>query len=245
MLALRTTRAASRRALSTAAAQQASPLPTPVVAASAASSDPPAQFKHVLSPLDLGFTTLRNRVVMGSMHTGLEDFGVVNSNPLTQRGGLTELAAFFAERSKGGVGLIVTGGVAPNRAGKVSPFAGKMSNPLESRAHREVTEAVHEHGGKIAMQILHSGRYGYHPWNVAPSPIKAPIGWFTPRSLPAKSSFGSTFTGSVESTIDDFVRCAVLAREAGYVVCVCVCVCAIACWCVWWCWGGLGGDKGR
>jgi 2,4-dienoyl-CoA reductase (NADPH2) len=132
------------------------------------------------------------------------------SNPLTGRGGLADLAAFFAERAAGGVGLIVTGGVAPNRQGKVSPLAGKMSHGLEARAHREVTEAVHEAGNKdakIVMQILHSGRYGYHWWNVAPSPIKAPIGWFTPKELDA---------GGIEATIDDFVRCAELARSAGY-----------------------------
>ncbi len=132
------------------------------------------------------------------------------SNPLTGRGGLADLAAFFAERAAGGVGLIVTGGVAPNRQGKVSPLAGKMSHGLEARAHREVTDAVHEAGNKdskIVMQILHSGRYGYHWWNVAPSPIKAPIGWFTPKELDA---------GGIEATIDDFVRCAELARTAGY-----------------------------
>ena len=146
---------------------------------------------------------------MGSMHTGLEDFGVVKGG-LTQNGGLANLASFFAERARGGVGLIVTGGVAPNRAGKVSPYAGKMSNRFEARAHKEVTDAVHDHDGKICLQILHAGRYAYHPWNVAPSPIKAPIGWFKPKELPAKGF------NSVESTIDDFVRCAVLAKDAGY-----------------------------
>ena len=146
---------------------------------------------------------------MGSMHTGLEDFGVVRGNPLTGRGGLADLAAFFAERARGGVGLIVTGGISPNRQGKVSPLAGKMSHRLEARAHREVTDAVHEagDGSKIVMQILHSGRYGYHWWSVAPSPIKAPIGWFKPKELDARG---------IEATIDDFVRCAELARSAGY-----------------------------
>ena len=172
--------------------------------AAAASGSP---FPSLLSPLDLGFTSLKNRVVMGSMHTGLEDFGVVKSNPVTGRGGLTDLAYFFEERAKGGVGLIVTGGVAPNRAGKVSPFAGKMSNVFEARAHREVTDAVHQHDSKICMQILHSGRYGYHWWNVAPSSIKAPIGWFKPRALSSKD---------VYSTVDDFVKSAVLAKSAGY-----------------------------
>jgi 2,4-dienoyl-CoA reductase (NADPH2) len=168
-----------------------------------------ATFKHMLKPLDLGFTTLKNRVIMGSMHTGLEDFGVVNGG-LGRKGGLANLAAFFEERAKGGVGLIVTGGISPNRAGKVSPYAGKMSNKLEAQAHREVTDAVHDHDSKICMQILHAGRYAYHPWNVAPSAIKAPIGWFEPKALP-----GTGFN-SIESTIDDFVRCAVLAKEGGY-----------------------------
>ena len=141
------------------------------------------------------------------MHTGMEDFGVVRGNPLTGKGGLTDLAHFFAERAKGGVGLIITGGVAPNRAGKVSPLAGKMSNAFEARAHREVVDAVHEEDGKICMQILHSGRYGYHWWNVAPSPIKAPIGWFKPKELKSEE---------IHSTVDDFVRSAVLAKSAGY-----------------------------
>eukprot|EP00941_MAST-03F_sp_MAST-3F-sp1_P005530 g5530.t1 len=167
--------------------------------------------KHLFSPLTLkSGHVLPNRAVMGSMHTGMEDFGVVNGNPFTGRGGLSDLAAFYAERAPG-AGLIVTGGVAPNRAGKVSPLAGKMSNILEARAHREVTEAVHDNDGLIVMQILHSGRYGYHPWNVSASPIKAPIGWFKPKVLKKGSIFGS-----VESTIDDFVRCAELAKKAGY-----------------------------
>ena len=180
-------------------------LPTAAAAAVAATATP--TFPHLLSPLDLGFTTLKNRVVMGSMHTGMEDFGVVKSNPFTGKGGLTDLAHFFEERAKGGVGLIVTGGVAPNRAGKVSPFAGKMSNRFEARAHREVCDAVHQHDTKICMQILHSGRYGYHWWNVAPSSIKAPIGWFKPKALSSTD---------VHSTVDDFVRSAVLAKSAGY-----------------------------
>lgn len=176
-------------------------------AATQLSTTAASPFPHLLSPLDLGFTTLKNRVVMGSMHTGMEDFGVVKGNILTGKGGLTDLAHFFAERAKGGVGLIVTGGVAPNRAGKVSPFAGKMTNTYEARAHQEVTDAVHDYDGKICMQILHSGRYGYHWWNVAPSPIKAPIGWFKPKELSSND---------VSTTIDDFVRSAVLAKSAGY-----------------------------
>eukprot|EP00501_MAST-03F_sp_TOSAG23-6_P000617 GSMAST32.ASY1.ANO1.638.1 assembled CDS len=156
-------------------------------------------FTHLFSPLQLkSGHVLRNRSIMGSMHLGLEDFAVVG-------GGLKNLAEFYRVRAAGGAGLIVTGGIAPNRAGKVSPLAGKMSN---------ITEAVHEEGGLIAMQILHSGRYGYHPWNVAPSPIKAPIGWFTPRELSSKGK--GIFANSVESTISDFVRCAELAKKAGY-----------------------------
>ena len=109
--------------------------------------------------------------------------------------------------AKGGVGLIVTGGIAPNVAGRVSPTAAKMNSLQESLEHRVVTDAVHEHDGKIVMQILHSGRYGYHPFNVSASDLKAPIGWFQPKPLSAQG---------VQDTIDDYVKCAVLAREAGY-----------------------------
>ncbi|OWZ20687.1 2,4-dienoyl-CoA reductase [Phytophthora megakarya] len=155
-----------------------------------------SKYPHLLQPLDLGFTQLKNRVLMGSMHTGLEEGK-----------SLSRLAAFFAERAKGNVGLIVTGGIAPNRAGRVSPLAAKMTTQGEVDAHKEVTQAVHDNDGKIAMQILHSGRYGYHPFNVAPSPIKAPIGWFTPRELSSSA---------VEGTIQDYANCATRAREAGY-----------------------------
>ncbi|ETL99415.1 hypothetical protein, variant 1 [Phytophthora nicotianae] len=155
-----------------------------------------SKYPNLLQPLDLGFTQLKNRVLMGSMHTGLEEGK-----------SLTRLAAFFAERAKGNVGLIVTGGIAPNRAGRVSPLAAKLTTQGEVNAHKEVTQAVHDNDGKIAMQILHSGRYGYHPFNVAPSPIKAPIGWFTPRELS---------NSAVESTIRDYANCAARAREAGY-----------------------------
>ncbi|CAK4766061.1 unnamed protein product [Aphanomyces euteiches] len=155
-----------------------------------------ARYPHLLQPLDLGFTTLKNRVLMGSMHTGLEEGRT-----------LTKMATFFAERARGDVGLMVTGGFAPNRAGRLSPFAGKLTTSTEINRHKEVTEAVHENGGKIAMQILHSGRYGYHPFIVAPSPVKSPIGMFTPRELsPA----------DIQSTIKDYVQCAVNAKEAGY-----------------------------
>ncbi len=153
-------------------------------------------YPHLLAPLDLGFTTLRNRVLMGSMHTGLEDSR-----------DLYRLAAYFAERASGQVGLIVTGGIAPNVAGWTKPFAGRMTTSSAARRHKPVTEAVHVEGGKIAMQILHSGRYAYHPLAVAPSRIQSPISMFKPRELSVRG---------VEKQIRDFVRCAVLAREAGY-----------------------------
>jgi len=153
-------------------------------------------YPHLLAPLDLGFTTLKNRVLMGSMHTGLED------------GNKHErLAVYFAERARGEVGLIVTGGYAPNRAGWVKPFAGKMTTRGEASKHRRITDAVHAEHGKIAMQILHAGRYAYHPLAVAPSRIRSPITPFTPRELS---------TSGVEKQIKAFVRCAQLAREAGY-----------------------------
>jgi 2,4-dienoyl-CoA reductase (NADPH2) len=154
-------------------------------------------YPHLLAPLDLGFTQLRNRVLMGSMHTGLEDdsksFG--------------RLTAYFAERARGGVGLIVTGGFAPNIAGWTSPFAGRLTTHAAAQRHRPIPAAVHTEGGKIALQILHTGRYGYHPLAVAPSRLKSPITPFTPRALSARG---------VERQIRAFVRCACLAREAGY-----------------------------
>lgn len=156
-----------------------------------------AQFPHLLQPLDLGFTTLRNRVLMGSMHTGLED----------RASDYDKLAAYFGERAEGGVGLIVTGGIAPNLVGWLAPFGGKLSWPWEISRHKKVTRAVHQHGGKICMQILHAGRYGYHPFAVAPSKIKSPISKFTPRALSA---------GGVEAQIRAFVRAAEYARDAGY-----------------------------
>ena len=155
-----------------------------------------SNYPHLFAPLDLGFTTLKNRVLMGSMHTGLEDG---NNHD--------RLAAYFAERARGEVGLIITGGYAPNRAGWVKPFAGKLTTRAEAAKHRQVTSAVHAEDGKIAMQILHAGRYAYHPLSVAPSRIRSPITPFTPREL---SSAG------VEKQIKAFVRCAELAREAGY-----------------------------
>jgi len=155
------------------------------------------RYPHLLAPLDLGFTSLPNRVLMGSMHTGLED----------RARNYPRLAEYFAERARGGVGLIVTGGIAPNRAGWVAPFAGKLAARRELARHRLVTKAVHAEGGRICMQILHAGRYGYHPLIVAPSPIKSPITPFKPRKLS---------TAGVEKQVRAFVRCASLAREAGY-----------------------------
>jgi 2,4-dienoyl-CoA reductase (NADPH2) len=154
-------------------------------------------YPKLLSPLDLGFTTLRNRVIMGSMHTGLED----------RARDIDRLAAYFVERARGGVGLIITGGYAPNRAGWLLPFAASMLSSSDARRHRRITSAVHDEGGKILLQILHAGRYAYHPFSVSASSIKAPINPFRPRKLS---------TRGVDDTIRDFVKCAVLAREAGY-----------------------------
>jgi len=151
----------------------------------------------LLAPLDLGFTTLKNRVIMGSMHTGLEE----------ERDGFERMAAFYAERARGGVGLIVTGGVSPNREGWVAPFGSRMASARHARKHRMITDAVHAEGGKIVMQVLHTGRYGYHPLCVAPSKIKAPINRFTPRAL---GKWG------IQRTIREFVRSAELAKSAGY-----------------------------
>lgn len=156
-----------------------------------------SSYPHLLAPLDLGFTTLRNRVIMGSMHTGLEDrfynYG--------------KLAAFYRERARGGVGLIVTGGIAPNRQGWLMPFGGTMNFAGDVLNHRRVTKAVHEEGGKILMQILHAGRYGYQPLAVSASALKSPISPFKPRALSE---------GGIEATISDYARCAKLARKAGY-----------------------------
>ncbi|GAB2545249.1 oxidoreductase [Nocardia heshunensis] len=154
-------------------------------------------YPHLFEPLDLGFTTLRNRVVMGSMHTGLED----------RAWHINRLAAYFAERAKGGVGLIITGGYAPNRTGWLLPFGAKLTNKTEAYRHRTITKAVHAEGGKIALQILHAGRYSYMPTSVSASAIKAPINPFKPRALSGKG---------VEETIDDYARCASLAKFAGY-----------------------------
>ncbi len=154
-------------------------------------------YPHLLRPLDLGFTTLKNRVLMGSMHTGLED----------SRKHLERMSEFYAERARGGVGLIVTGGFAPNIEGWAKPFAGMLASSGAARRHAQVTRAVHAEGGKIALQILHTGRYGYQPFCVAPSRIQSPISPFTPRALSERG---------IERQIRAFVRCARLAREAGY-----------------------------
>mgnify|MGYP002846687557 CR=1 FL=1 len=155
------------------------------------------KYPHLLSPIQVGSVTLPNRVLMGSMHVGLEE----------ERGRLDKMGAYFAARAEGGVGLIVTGGIAPNRSGAVKPFAGKLTNRYEVWKHRAVTDAVHKKGGRIAMQILHAGRYAYLPWSVAPSAVKSPITPFKPRALSGRG---------VENTIGDYVRCAQKAQEAGY-----------------------------
>lgn len=154
-------------------------------------------FPHLFEPLDLGHTTLKNRVLMGSMHTGLEE----------DKGDLHRLAVFYQRRAQAGVGLIVTGGFAPNRAGRLAPFAAKLTNHKEMQKHAALTDTIHQSDGKIALQILHAGRYGYHPFVVAPSRIKSPISPFTPWTLS---------TRGVVKTIRHFARCAKLAQQAGY-----------------------------
>ncbi|MFE5877463.1 FAD-dependent oxidoreductase [Rhodococcus sp. NPDC056506] len=155
------------------------------------------QFPRLLEPLDLGFTTLKNRVVMGSIHTGLED----------RAKDTDRLAEYFAERARGGVGLIITGGYAPNRTGWLLPFGAKLTNRVDARRHRRITKAVHDAGGKIAMQILHAGRYSYQPFSVSASSIKAPINPFRPRKLTGRG---------VRWQIRNYIRCARLAKSAGY-----------------------------
>ena len=155
------------------------------------------KYKHIFQPLDLGFTTLKNRIIMGSMHTGLEE----------QKNGLHKIATYYAERAKGGVGLIVTGGISPNIQGWTAPFSARMSTKKHAKHHKVITDAVHNEGSKICMQILHSGRYGYHPFAVAPSAIKSPISPFKPFKL--KKS-------GIKRTIRDFVNAAKLSKLAGY-----------------------------
>ena len=155
------------------------------------------QYPHMLAPLDLGFTTLKNRVLMGSMHTGLEEVA----------DGHERMAAYFGERAKGGVGLIVTGGIGPNTEGGTHPNTKKLVTEEDIAGHKQITDAVHEHDGKICMQILHTGRYAYSPDQVAPSAIKSPINPFTPRALTDEE---------VYKQIDDFVFTSVQAQKAGY-----------------------------
>ena len=154
-------------------------------------------YAHILKPLHLGFTTIKNRVVMGSMHTGLED----------RFYNYPKLAAYFGERAKGGVGLIITGGISPNRQGWLLPAGGPMNSLADIPHHRLVTHAVHKHGGKILMQILHAGRYGYQPFVVSASAIKSPISPFKPRQMSEKN---------ILETIEDYARCASLSKKAGY-----------------------------
>ncbi|BFO55742.1 FAD-dependent oxidoreductase [Acidovorax sacchari] len=159
--------------------------------------DPRSPYPHLHAPLDLGFTVLRNRVLMGSMHVGLEE----------APNGFERMAAFYAERARGEVGLIVTGGIAPNERARPMRGGAMLVDEGEAEHHRIVTRAVHAEGGKIAMQILHFGRYAYHPQLVAPSALQAPINPFTPHALASEE---------VEQTIEDFARCAALAQYAGY-----------------------------
>ena len=155
------------------------------------------QYPELFQPLNLGFTTLKNRSLMGSMHTGLEE----------AKNGTKRLAAYYEARARGGVGLIVTGGISPNLAGRVAPFSCQLSHSWQVKHHRPITDAVHRGGGKICMQILHSGRYGYHPLLVSASRLKSPITPFKPWALTSRG---------VEKTIKDYVNCASLANEAGY-----------------------------
>lgn len=154
-------------------------------------------FPHLFTPLDLGFTQLANRVLMGSMHLGLEE----------EKRGYEKLAAFYGERAAGGVGMIVTGGISPNRQGWVFPFAARMANKGHAKVHKEITDAVHRYDSKICMQILHTGRFGYHPFIVGPSAVKSPIVPFKPKALSVRGIY---------STISDYANCAAMAKLAGY-----------------------------
>jgi 2,4-dienoyl-CoA reductase (NADPH2) len=161
------------------------------------STDHATAYPHLLAPISLGSLTLRNRVVMGSMHTGLEDSSF----------NLGKLSAYFAERARGGTGLIITGGYSPNKRGWLKPLASEMTSRLQAMRHREVTGAVHDEGGAIAMQVLHAGRYGYHPFSVSASSKKSPITPFKPSALSTKG---------VDRTVSDFARAIALAEKAGY-----------------------------
>ncbi|MGB1262985.1 MAG: FAD-dependent oxidoreductase [Cognaticolwellia sp.] len=154
-------------------------------------------FPHLLAPLDLGFTTLANRTLMGSMHTGLEE----------EKGGFDKLAAFYRARAKGGVGLIVTGGISPNTRGRLAPMGCELSKFWHVNKHKKVTSAVHEYPTKICLQLLHAGRYSYHPFSVSASKVKSPINPFTPKAMSVRQ---------IEGTIKDFAHSAKLAKKAGY-----------------------------
>jgi len=154
-------------------------------------------YPHLLAPLDLGFTTLANRTLMGSMHTGLEE----------EKGGFEKLAAFYEARAQGGVGLIVTGGVSPNARGRIAPFGSEISKFWHVNKHKQVTAAVHKYPTKICLQLLHTGRYAYHPFSVAPSKIKSPITPFTPKAMSVRQ---------IKGTINDYANAANLAAKAGY-----------------------------
>ncbi|NVK88326.1 MAG: NADPH-dependent 2,4-dienoyl-CoA reductase [Gammaproteobacteria bacterium] len=156
-----------------------------------------AFYPNLLKPLDLGFTQLKNRVLMGSMHTGLEE----------EKGGFVKMAEYFAARARGGVGLMVTGGISPNFRGRLAPHSSQLSSRRQLKKHRIITDAVHQADGKICLQILHGGRYSYHPFNCGPSAVKAPINPFKPKALSNRG---------VNTTIKHYVRCAKLAQEAGY-----------------------------
>ena len=161
------------------------------------SPTPSNTYPHLLAPLDLGFTQLKNRAIMGSMHTGLEE----------AKNGFERLAEYFAERARGGVGLIITGGIAPNQQGLTFAGAAALDCADKVSQHQLVTQAVHKAGGKICMQILHTGRYAYSPDSIAPSAIKAPINPFTPKAVTSDE---------IERQIEDFANSSKLAQEAGY-----------------------------
>jgi 2,4-dienoyl-CoA reductase (NADPH2) len=156
-----------------------------------------AAFPHLLAPLDLGFTTLANRTLMGSMHTGLEE----------EKGGFDKLAAFYQARAKGGVGLIVTGGISPNTRGRLAPFGCELSKFWQVSKHQKITDAVHQYPTKICLQLLHAGRYSYHPFSVSASKVKSPINPFTPKAMSVRQ---------IKGTIKDFAHSATLAKKAGY-----------------------------
>ena len=156
-----------------------------------------AAFSHLLAPLDLGFTTLANRTLMGSMHTGLEE----------EKGGFEKLAAFYQARAKGGVGLIVTGGISPNTRGRLDPRGCELSKFWHVNKHKKITEAVHQYPTKICLQLLHAGRYSYHPFSVSASKIKSPINPFTPKAMSVRQ---------IKGTIKDYAHSATLAKKAGY-----------------------------